>query len=112
MFKRLLLSAFLMSVVPAHAAETQFACQTEESANKLGATMVEDLEKGGEMAVALVKLGECTYFDEKNTVYVVHRGATFGTVFKVTVVGLSFKTGETRKMWGLIPTDQLDDDTI
>jgi hypothetical protein len=110
MFKRLLLSVFLVSAVPAHAAETHFACQTEESANKIGATIVENVEKGGEMAEAMVMLGECTYFDEKDTVYVVHRGATFGKVLKVTVVGLSHKTGEIPEMWGLILTDQLDDD--
>jgi hypothetical protein len=110
MFKRLLLSIFLASAVPAHAAETQFACQTEESANKIGATIAEGLEKGDEMAKALVMLGACTFFDEKVSVYVVHRGATFGTGFKVTVVGLSSKMGEIPKMWGLIPTEQLHDD--
>jgi hypothetical protein len=113
MFKRLLLSMFLVSAVPAHAAETQFACQTEESANKIGATVVDDLVQGNEMAKALVMLGACAYFDEKIFVYVVHRGATFGTDFKVTVVGLSSKIGEVPEMWGLIPSDQLrDEDTI
>lgn len=112
MFKRLLLPIFLASAVPAHAAETQFACQTEESANKLGASVGHNLVEGDQMARALVTQGACTFFDQKVPVYVVHRGATFGTDFKVTVVGLSSKAGETPEMWGLMPTAQLYAGTI
>ena len=80
------------------------------SLNTIGATIVENVEKGGEMAEAMVMLGECTYFDVKDTVYIVHRGASFGKILRVTVVGLSHKTGEIPEMWGLILNDQLDDE--
>lgn len=112
MFKRLLLPIFLASTVSAHATETQFACQTEESANKIGAVIAQDLVKGDQMVDTLVMQGACSYFGDKLAVYVVHRGATFGTNFKVTVVGLSSKMGETPEMWGLIPTEELYADTI
>ena len=112
MFKRLLLPIFLASSVSAHATETQFACQTEDSANKLGAIIAQDPVRGDQMADTLVMQGACSYFGEKVSVYVVHRGATFVTDFKVTVVGLSSKMVETPEMWGVIPTKELYADTI
>jgi hypothetical protein len=96
---------------PAHAEETQFVCQSEESANSIGSALVESQERADEMAQPLLMLGECKYLDEKMFVYVVHRGSTYGDgLNKVTVVGLSKKMGEFPAMWGIIATDDLHGD--
>ena len=116
MYKRLLLSTFSLCLAfgsPARAETTQFVCSAEDSANAIGAAVVESQERADEMAQPLVMLGECQVLDEKMFVYIVHRGATFGTTFKVTVVGLSSKMGGFPVMWSLMPTDELPvDDTI
>jgi hypothetical protein len=113
MFKRLLFSSLslcLAASVPARAEETQFVCHSEESADVIGAAIVESHERVDEVARVLLAMGVCEYLDKKIFVYVVHRGTTFGTGSKVTVVGLSRKMDELPDMWGLIPTDELPSD--
>ena len=110
MFKPLLLLVFLAPAINAQPVETQFACKTEESAKKIGASFVVGLEEGDQVADSLVMTGACRYFGQKIYAYVVHRGPTFGTEFKVTVVGLSSRIGQNPEMWAVMPTDQLRDD--
>ena len=114
MFKWLWLSAFafcfIAVAIAAHADTVRFYCNSEESANMVGAAVVEGQDEAMELARPLLMVGECTYLSEKMFVYVVHRGATFGTTSKVTVVGLSRKLGEWPDMWGFLPTDELRGD--
>jgi hypothetical protein len=113
MFKRLLFSSLslcLAASVPARAEETQFVCHSEESADVIGAAIVESRERADEVARGLLDMGVCEYLDERIVVYVVRRGTTFGTGSKVTVVGLSRNMDELPDMWGLIPTDELPSD--
>jgi hypothetical protein len=113
MFKRLLFSSLslcLAASVPARAEETQFVCHSEESADVIGAAIVESQETMDQVARRLLEMGVCEYLNEKIFVYVVHRGTTFGTGAKVTVVGLSRNMGRVSDMWGLIPTDELSSD--
>jgi hypothetical protein len=113
MFKQLLFSTFslcLAAAVPVRAEETQFICRTEQSANTIAAAIAESRERADEKVQPLLKIGACEYLDEKIFVYVVRRGTTFGTRYKVTVVGLSRKMGEFPDMWGLIRSDELRGD--
>jgi len=54
--------------------------------------------------------GKCWALDQKTFAYLAHRGATFGTVVKMTVVGLSQKMGEYPDMWSVMPTTEVQGD--
>lgn len=110
MLKPLVLLAVLAPAITTEPVETQFACKTEESAKQIGASFVAGLQEGDQVTDSLVMTGACSYFRQKIYAYVVHRGPTFGTEFKVTVVGLSSRIGRNPEMWAVIPTDQLRDD--
>jgi len=109
MFKRLLLPALCLCVatVPAHADTTRFICKTEQSANAIGAAVAQGMDKGDEVAHALVMQGECLYLREAISVNIVQRGETYGAAFRVTVVKLSLKPAELPDMWGLVPAEKL-----
>jgi hypothetical protein len=101
------------AAVPARADNVSFICRSEEAANAIGEALAEGQEKGREVAYPLLQMGVCEYLDEKIFVYIVHRGGTYGSTNRLTVVGLSPKMGEFPDMWGLKPTDELPgDDTI
>lgn len=94
----------------AHADTLTFECRSEEMANQIA----EALTSGGQQAADIVAepylaLGECMYFNEPVFVYIVHKGATFGDKFKVTVVGVSHKIGAFPDFYGLIPTSELSE---
>ena len=113
MFKRILLPVFglcLAFAIPARAETTQFICKSEDAANAIGTALLESTDRADEVAQPLLALGECHYLDEKMFVYVVHRGATYGSESKFMVVGFSAKMGEFPNMWGLISTDELQGD--
>lgn len=91
----------------AHADTITFSCRSEEITNQIA----DALANGGQEAADIVAepmlaLGECQY-TEKLFVYVVHKGATFGEKFKITVVGVSRKIGDFPEMWGMMPTSEL-----
>jgi hypothetical protein len=113
-FKRLCLSAIVIgwTVIAAEArADTvRFVCKSEESANTIGEALAEGEEMARQAIHPFLMFGECEYLDDKMFVYVVHRGTTYGTTSKITVVGLSQKMGEFPKMWSLVPTDDLRGD--
>ena len=114
MFKRLCLPAIAIgcAVIAAEARSdtVRFVCKTEESASSIGEAVAEDLEMAREVIHPFLMFGECEYLSEKMFAYVVHRGATYGTTSKLTVVGLSHKMGEFPEMWGLVPTAELHGD--
>jgi hypothetical protein len=113
MFKRPLLLAFslcLPSAAPALAEKIQFICHSEESADAIASAAVKTHTRSEAIAQRRLMMGKCWFLDKKVFVYVVRRGTTFGTTFKVTVVGLSQKMGEFPVMWSLMPSDELYDD--
>ena len=111
MFKQVWLSAFALSyalfATGARAENIRFICKTENSANAIGAAIAEGDARAGEIIEPFMELGECEYLKEKMFAFVVHRGATYGTASKITVVGLSQKMGEFPEMWALMPADEL-----
>ena len=114
MFKWLCLFAIPIgcAVIAAEArADTvRFVCKSEESANTIGEALAEGEEMVRQVIHPFLMFGECEYLDEKRFVYVVHRGTTYGTTLKITVVGLSHKMGEFPEMWSLVPTHDLHGD--
>jgi hypothetical protein len=103
-------SLSLETVIPAFAEDVQFICQSEASANAIAAAVVKAHKHADEITRQRMMLGKCWFLDKKASVFVVHRGATFGAVFKITVVGLSQKMDELPVMWSLVSTNELHDD--
>jgi hypothetical protein len=113
MFKRAFLLAFSLCLEPvtsAFAEDVQFICHSEASANAIAAVVVKAHKRADEVTRERLMLGKCWFLDKKASVFVVHRGATFGAAFKVTVVGLSQKMADLPVMWSLVPTNELHGD--
>lgn len=94
----------------AHAETVKFMCRTEEAANQIAEAISMKPETVDEVTDPLIALGECKYLPEEMFVYVVQTGQTFGTTFRITVLGLAHKIGEFPDMWGLKATDTHHED--
>src|SRR6266478_1061631 len=70
----------------AEADTVRFTCQTEESANMVAAALAIGQEEADEVAHPFLVRGLCEYLPDDMFVYVVHRGETFGSTKKITVV--------------------------
>lgn len=108
-FRALWVAIFVLAFVPkGHADTINFFCKSEEMTNQIA----DALTKGGQESADIVAepylaLGECQYVSEPIFVYIVHKGATFGDKFKVTVVGVARKLGDFPEFWGMMPTAEL-----
>jgi hypothetical protein len=90
----------------------RFTCQTEESANIVAAALAISQEKADKVAHPFLERGECEYLPDDIFVYIVHRGETFGTALKITVVGLSRESnGAMPAFFGLMPTEEAHADS-
>ena len=111
MFRWFWLGMFLLSFVvlvgQARAESVRLICNTEESANTIGAAMTEGTERVKAILRPFLQLRECQYLGEKMFAYVVHRGTSYGTTSKVIVVGLSKKLGEFPEMWTVMSAAEL-----
>ena len=98
----------------AHADTVHFTCRSEESANMVAAALAIGQEEADAVAHPFLVMGECEYLEDEMFVYIVHRGETFGSTKKITVVGLSRESnGDMPAFFGLVPTQQLHaDDSI
>lgn len=95
----------------AHADTVRFTCQSEEAANIVAAALAESQGTADEVAHPFLVRGVCEYLDDNLFVYIVHRGETFGTAPKITVVGLSRESnGAMPEFYGLMPTEELHAD--
>src|SRR6266404_6366372 len=104
---RLLWGALLvLDFVPqgAHAETVQFICRSEAGASQIAQAVAEakgiTSQEVDDITQPLIALGECKYLSEDMFVYVVYTGQTFGTDYKITVLGLANKIGEYPTMWG------------
>jgi hypothetical protein len=98
----------------ARAERIGFTCHSEESANMIASAAAQGQEKADAAAHPFLMIGECEYLSDGMFVYIVHRGETFGTAVKITVVGVSRQSnGAMPEFFGLIPTEELHgDDSI
>ena len=95
----------------AQADTVRFTCQTEESANIIAEALATSQEKADEVAHPFLVMGECEYLQDDMFVYIVHRGETFGTTLKITVVGLSRESnGAMSAFFGLMPAEEVHAD--
>jgi hypothetical protein len=98
----------------ARADTVRFTCQSEEAANTVAAALAIGQEEADETAHPFLVMGVCEYLPDDMFVYIVHRGETFGSTEKITVVGLSRESnGAMPAFFGLMPTQELHpDDSI